>query len=86
MSDVSGDSPSRKEHRSSIHVMDATDASSSAPLKDTNVSDVSVSPSNAPISSGIGTNGKTYKVYKTVFESQDAAARNLEGCTSDSTD
>ena len=78
MSEVSGDFPCRKKRRSSIHVIDATDASSSAPLKDWNVSNVSASPWNAPISSDSGTNGKMYKVYKTVFESRDAAAKNFE--------
>ena len=86
MSEVSGDSPSSKKRRSSILVIDATDASSSAPLKDTNVYNVSTSPSNAPISSDSGNNVKMYKVYRTVFESRDPAARNLEGRESDSTD
>ena len=76
MSEVSWDFPSRKKRRSRIHAIGATDASSSAPLKHTNVSNVSASPSNAPISSDGGTNGKMYKVYKTVFESRDAAAKN----------
>ena len=67
MSEVSGDFPSRKTRRSSIHVIDATDANSSAPLDDANVSNVSASPSNAPISSDNGTNGKMHKMYKTVF-------------------
>ena len=74
MSEVSGDSSSRMKRRSRIHAIGATDASSGAPLKDTNVSNVSASPSNAPISSDGGTNGKVYNVYETVFESRDAAA------------
>ena len=82
MSEVSGDYPSHKKRRSSIHVIDATDASSIALLKDKNFSNVSASPSNAPISSDSSTNGKTYKVYKTGFGSRDAAAKNLEGCKS----
>ena len=77
MSEVSGDFPTRKKRRSSIHVIDATDASSSAPVQDTNVSDVSASPSNAPTLRDSGTDGKMYKVYKTAFESRDAAAKNL---------
>ena len=77
MSEVSGDFPSRKKLRSSIHVIDTTDANSSAPLKDANLSNVSASPANAPISSDSGTNGKMYKMYKTVLESRDAAARNF---------
>ena len=77
MSEVSGDFPSRKKRRSSIHVIDATDASSSAPVQDTNVSDVSASPSNAPTLRDSGTDGKMYKVYKTAFESRVAAAKNL---------
>ena len=86
MFEVSADYPSRKERRSSNHVIDATDASSSTPLKDTTVSNVSASPWNAPSNRDIGTNGKKYKVNKTVFESRDAAARDLEGCNSNSTD
>ena len=77
MSKVSGDFPSCKKRRSNIHVADARDASSSAPVKDTNVSYVSASPSNAPTLSDTGTDGKIYKVYKTAFESRDAAAKNL---------
>ena len=77
MSEVSGDFPSRKKRRPSLHVFDATDASSSATVKDTHVFDFSASPSNAPTLSDSGTGGKTYRVYKTVFESRDAAARNL---------
>ena len=84
MSEFSGDSPSCKKRRSLIHVIGATDASSSAPLKDANVSNVSASPSNAPISSDSSTSGKMCKVYKAFFESRDAAARNLEECKSDS--
>ena len=84
MSEVSGDSPSPEKRGSSIHVIDATDASSIAPLEDTNFSNVSVSPSNAPISSDNGTNGKMDTVYQTVFESRDA--ENLEGYESGSTD
>ena len=84
MSEVSGDFPSRKERRPSLHVFDATDASSSATVKDTQVFDVSASPSNAPISSDSSTSGKMCKVYKAFFESRDAAARNLEECKSDS--
>ena len=61
MTDVSGDSPSRKTCRSSINVIDATDASSSVPCKDTNDSNAPALFSNAPISSDIGVNGKTYK-------------------------
>ena len=61
MSEVSGDFPSRKKRRSSIHVIDATDANRSAPFKDENKSNVSASPSNAPINSDSGTNGKMYK-------------------------
>ena len=74
------------QRHSSIHAINATHASRSAPLKDTNVSNAYASPSNAPISSDSGTNGKMYKVYKTVFESRDAAAKSLDGCKSGSTD
>ena len=68
MSEVSGDFPSRKKRLSSIHVINATDASSSAPVEDTNVSDVPALPSNAPTLSDSGTDGKMYKVYKPAFE------------------
>ena len=74
MSEVSGYFPSRKKRRPSIHVIDATDASSSATVKDTNVFDFSASLSNAPTLSDSGTDGKT---YKTVFEPRDATAKNL---------
>ena len=53
------------------------DASSSATVKDTHVFDFSASPSNAPTLSDSGTDGKTYRVYKTVSEARDAAAKNL---------
>ena len=74
MSEVSGDFPSRKERRPSLHVFDATDASSSATVKDAQFFDVSASPSSAPTS---GTDGKTYRVYKTVFDPRDAADKNV---------
>ena len=75
---VRNDFPSRRQkRRPSIHVIDATDASSSATVKDTHVFDFSASPSNAPTLRDSGTDGKTYRVYKTVFESRDAAAKNL---------
>ena len=45
MSEVSGDFPSRKKRRPGIHVIDATDASSGALVKDTHVFDFSASPS-----------------------------------------
>ena len=77
MSEVSGDFPSRKKRRPSIHVIDARDASSSATVKDTHVFDFSASPSNAPTLRDSGTDGKTYRVCKTVFESRDAVAKNL---------
>ena len=77
MSEVSGDFPSRKKRRPSLHVIDATDASSSATVKDTQVFDVPASPSNVPTLSDSGPDGKTYRVYTTVFESRDAAAKNL---------
>ena len=86
MSEVSGDSPSRKKRRSSIHVIVVTDSSSSAPIKDTKFSNVSALPSDAPISGDSGTNCKMCKVYKAVFESRDPAAMNLEGRESYSTD
>ena len=72
MSGVSGDSAfPHKKRRCSSYIINARDAISSAPVKDTNGSNVSASPSNAPIRSGIDTNGKTYKVYKAVFESRE---------------
>ena len=67
MSGVTGDSPfPHKKRCCSVYIINATDAISSAPVKDTNGSNVSASPSNAPISSDI----KAYKVYKTVFDSR----------------
>ena len=86
MSEVSGDFPTRKKRRSSIHVIDTTDVSSSAPLKDSIFWDDSAAPSDTRITSESGTNGKMDKVYKTVFESRDAAAKNLEEYKSSSTD
>ena len=56
MSKVSGDFPSRKKRPPSLHVFDATAASSSATVKDAQFFDVSASPSSAPTS---GTDGKT---------------------------
>ena len=79
MSDASRDLPFRKKRRASLHVVDATDASSSATVKNTEAFDVSASPSNAATN---GNDGTTYKVYKTEFSSRDAAAKNLEGCKS----
>ena len=66
-----------KKRRPSIHVIDTTDASSNATVKDTHVSYFPASPSTAQTLSDSGTDGKTYRVYKTVFESRDAAAKNL---------